>query len=782
MKGQRILTRVLALLLALMSLYLGPIPVARAATITVNTTDDELNTDPAECSLREAITAANTDTAYGGCTAGSGADTITLPAGYYTLTIAGANEEDNATGDLDITDDLTINGDGEGITIIQAGTSSVNGIDRVLDVHSSANPVEINDVRIRCGKAPFMAGEVDGGGIRNRGTLTLNNSTVRDNTAPIGGDGGGIWNRGTLTLNNSTVCYNTADYLGGGIYNFRTLTLNNSTVNGNESEWGSGGGIYNNWGTLTLDNCTVSGNTAERDGGGICVHSETTLTLTHTTIVDNTADNNNDGSGDGGGVYVLADGTANVMNTIIGRNHDRSGEAPDCSGTLTSQGYNLLEWTAGCTIVGDTTGNITGLNPNLGLLAENGGSTRTHRLQTGSPAIEQIPNGTNGCQAGVSADQRGYPRARGAGYGGSLCDIGAYEYDTAPPVVQFSAGTYSLDESGGTATIAVVLNVASGNTITVDYATSDGTAWKWRDYTPTYGTLTFNPGVTSRTFTVTITDDTLDEADETVILTLSNATNATIGGTNPATLTIEDNDALTARFSAATYSVSEDAGTATITVVLNAASGNTITVDYATSDGTATAGSDYTGASGTLTFNPGVTSRTFTVSITDDTLDEPNETVILTLSDATNATIGGTNPATLSIEDNDALTARFSAATYSVSEDAGTATITVVLNAASGNTITVDYATSNGTATAGSDYTAASGTLTFNPGVTSRTFTVSITDDTLDEPNETVILTLSDATNATIGGTNPATLSIEDNDAAEVPPADFFIYLPLVMR
>ncbi len=782
MKGQRILTRVLALLLALMSLYLGPIPVARAATITVNTTDDELNTDPAECSLREAITAANTDTAYGGCTAGSGADTITLPAGYYTLTIAGANEEDNATGDLDITDDLTINGDGEGITIIQAGTSSVNGIDRVLDVHSSANPVEINDVRIRCGKAPFMAGEVDGGGIRNRGTLTLNNSTVRDNTAPIGGDGGGIWNRGTLTLNNSTVCYNTADYLGGGIYNFRTLTLNNSTVNGNESEWGSGGGIYNNWGTLTLDNCTVSGNTAERDGGGICVHSETTLTLTHTTIVDNTADNNNDGSGDGGGVYVLADGTANVMNTIIGRNHDRSGEAPDCSGTLTSQGYNLLEWTAGCTIVGDTTGNITGLNPNLGLLAENGGSTRTHRLQTGSPAIEQIPNGTNGCQAGVSADQRGYPRARGAGYGGSLCDIGAYEYDTAPPVVQFSAGTYSLDESGGTATIAVVLNVASGNTITVDYATSDGTAWKWRDYTPTYGTLTFNPGVTSRTFTVTITDDTLDEADETVILTLSNATNATIGGTNPATLTIEDNDALTARFSAATYSVSEDAGTATITVVLNAASGNTITVDYATSDGTATAGSDYTGASGTLTFNPGVTSRTFTVSITDDTLDEPNETVILTLSDATNATIGGTNPATLSIEDNDALTARFSAATYSVSEDAGTATITVVLNAASGNTITVDYATSDGTATAGSDYTGASGTLTFNPGVTSRTFTVSITDDTLDEPNETVILTLSDATNATIGGTNPATLSIEDNDAAEVPPADFFIYLPLVMR
>jgi len=119
MKRQRILTGVLALglLLPLTSLYLGPIPVAHTATITVNTTDDELN-DDGDCSLREAIQAANTDSAVDGCTAGSGADTITLPAGYYTLTIAGANEEDNATGDLDILDDLTINGDGEGYTVI----------------------------------------------------------------------------------------------------------------------------------------------------------------------------------------------------------------------------------------------------------------------------------------------------------------------------------------------------------------------------------------------------------------------------------------------------------------------------------------------------------------------------------------------------------------------------------------------------------------------------------------------------------------------------------------
>jgi CSLREA domain-containing protein len=653
MKRQRILTGALAvgLLLALTSLYVGPIPVAYAATITVTTEDDEDNTDPAECSLREAITAANTDAAYGGCTAGNGADTITLPAGwyYYTLTIAGTGEENNATGDLDITDDLTINGDREGYTVIQAGTNSTNGIDRVLDVHAGVT-VEINDVRIRYGRTPSVAGERNGGGIRNRGTLTVNNSTVSSNTADSHGGGIRNYDTGTLTLNDSTVGYNSADY-GGGIYDYGgTLTLNNSTVNGNTAD-GYGGGIYNYEGTLTLDNCTVSDNDADQDGGGIRNY-DGTLTLNNSTVAHNTADDDNNGTGDGGGV-ALSGGTADVMNTIIGRNQDWSGGGLDCWGTLTSQGYNLLESTAGCTIVGDLTGNITGSNPDLGLLADNGGATRTHALQDGSPAIEQVPDGTNGCDTGASMDQRGYPRAGGAGYGGSSCDIGAYEYDTAPPFIQFVAGTFSVDEGAANAIIYVDLNAPYGETITVDYATSDGTATAGSDYTAAGGTLTFEPGDISRMFLVPILDDTLDEADETVTLTLSNPT-TTIGGSNPATLAITDNDALpTARFSGATYSVDEGAGTATITVNLSAPSGRLVEVDYATSDGTATAGSDYTAASGTLYFYPGDTSKTFTVPITDDTLDEADETVTLTLSNPTNATIGGTNPATLTIVDND---------------------------------------------------------------------------------------------------------------------------------
>jgi CSLREA domain-containing protein len=411
------------------ALGVQPAPVAHAATIVVNTTDDELNSD-GDCSLREAIHAANIDTAVSGCAAGNGADTITLPAGTYTLTIPGADEENNVTGDLDITSYLTINGDGAGITIIQAGTNSTNGIDRVLDVHAGF-AVEINDVRIRYGRAPDIDDERAGGGIRNSGILTVNTSTVSSNTADW--YGGGIYNSstGTLTLNDSTVAYNNGADYGGGIFveESGTATLNNSTVNNNAAVWGGG---ISGGGTLTMDNCTVSGNDATWGGGGISQWSDSlTLTLTNSTVAYNTANIDEYDWAKGGGIRVPT-ATAVVKNTIIGRNLDRGGYAHDCYGTLTSQGYNLFEWGIGCTIIGDTTGNINGANPNLGLLAQNGGPTRTHALLTGSAAIERIPNGINGCQAGASTDQRGYVRAGGPGSGGSSCDIGAYEYDTVP--------------------------------------------------------------------------------------------------------------------------------------------------------------------------------------------------------------------------------------------------------------------------------------------------------------------------------------------------------------
>jgi hypothetical protein len=220
----------------------------------------------------------------------------------------------------------------------------------------------------------------------------------------------------------------------------------------------------------------------------------------------------------------------------------------------------------------------------------------------------------------------------------------------------------------------------------------------------------------------------------------------------------------TVAFSSATYSVAENAGTASITVNLSGASTQTITVNYATSDGSATAGSDYTAASGTLTFNPGDTSKTFNVTILNDAISEGAETVNLTLSSPGNATLGSPSTAVLTINDGPQPTVAFSSANYSVAENAGTATITVNLSGASAQTITVNYATSNGSATAGSDYTADSGTLTFNPGDTSKTFNVTSLDDAVYEGPETVNLALSSPYNTILGSPNTAVLTINDNE------------------
>src|SRR5262249_17482611 len=155
--------------------------------------------------------------------------------------------------------------------------------------------------------------------------------------------------------------------------------------------------------------------------------------------------------------------------------------------------------------------------------------------------------------------------------------------------------------------------------------------------------------------------------------------------------------------------------------------------DYATSNGTATAGSDYTAASGTLNFAAGETSKTFTVPILDDAAVETPETGNLVLSNPTGgASRGNVAAATLTINSDDVAQSgslQFRAASYSASETQGTATITVTRTGGSDGAVSVNYATSDGTARAGSDYTAATGTLNFAAGETSKTFTIPVLDD-----------------------------------------------------
>ena len=279
-----------------------------------------------------------------------------------------------------------------------------------------------------------------------------------------------------------------------------------------------------------------------------------------------------------------------------------------------------------------------------------------------------------------------------------------------PPSVDFNATSSNGAESASSKALTVDLSAASGRDVTVDYAITGTATGSGTDFTLANGTLTISAGDTSGVITIaSIINDTLDENNETVIVTLSSPGNATLGSDQVHTYTINDNDAPPS-LSINDVSGNETAGNREFTVTLSAASGLAVTVNYATSNGTATAGADYTAISATtLTFSPGQTTKTFNVAVLADSLDEANETVTLTLSSVSSTASISDATGTLTITDDDA-TPSLSINDISHNETAANRTFTVTLSAASGLAVTVNYATSNGTATAGADYTAISAT------------------------------------------------------------------------
>ena len=414
------LTRVLGhrllpvLALALLLSLATPPGTAHAATITVNTTADELNSN-GNCSLREAIHAANTNAAVDACSAGSGGtDIITLPAGTYALTVAGTGEESNVTGDLDILGDVSIKGAGAGISVIDGG-----GIDRVLDVVGS-HVVGLDNLTITGGGT---TAEQPGGGVYNRGALTLQNAQVTGNTASH--NGGGIRSDGTLAIVDSTISDNHSQgSSGGGIFSQSgSITITRSTVSGNIA-WNHGGGIYSATAAMTITTSTFSGNSTQQfDGGGIYRQSAS-LAIDNSTIAYNVA------ATSGGGVYGASG--VRLVNTTIANNTAVSG--PDCSGSPNSMGHNFIRDLGGCSFT-PATGDIIGtLDAGLGPLQDNGGPTFTHALLPGSPAIDAGDN-----TACPSTDQRGAPRPAGL-----ACDIGAYESGSLAPGVIPSLSRWAL--------------------------------------------------------------------------------------------------------------------------------------------------------------------------------------------------------------------------------------------------------------------------------------------------------------------------------------------------
>jgi methionine-rich copper-binding protein CopC/uncharacterized protein YegP (UPF0339 family) len=341
-----------------------------------------------------------------------------------------------------------------------------------------------------------------------------------------------------------------------------------------------------------------------------------------------------------------------------------------------------------------------------------------------------------------------------------------------------------VDEKAGTAGFVVMLGGPTGqsshSTVTVDFATADGTATAGSDYLARSGTLTFAPGDSVKTVVVDITDDALAEGLERFALNLSNANGATIvDGEGLAEIGANDATAVSQpRISVPNLlTVGESDGYVDIVVSLSAPAQNSVTVNYTTANGTAREGIswDYLGISGTLNFTAGETTKVVRVALSEDDGVEDWEYFQFNLSSPTNAAIGQ-GSAMVSIVDDDTVvdTPSVFVRDVVVDEKAGTAGFVVMLGGPTGqsshSTVTVDFATADGTATAGSDYLARSGTLTFAPGDSVKTVVVDITDDALAEGLERFALNLSNANGATIvDGEGLAEIGANDATAVSQP-------------
>ena len=484
------------------------------------------------------------------------------------------------------------------------------------------------------------------------------------------------------------------------------------------------------------------------------------------TITQNTCDPNNrpDSIFTGGGIHNTASlgetnvNTVTLHNCIVAENFKRTDGnrmRVDIFGPVEADSdHNLIGVDTNLTgITNNSNGNQIGTTDNpidahLRPLANNGGPTHTHALLRGSPAI-------NKGNSSASTDQRGIARPQGR-----ASDIGAYEAALLEIVDQ----TITEGDSGTTSAVfTVTLSTALSVAVTVNYETISSSAKNGSDFDATGladsdgaspGILTIPAGQTSGTITVPIVGDTLNEASEVFYVLLSSPTGA-VFSKGRASGTIADNDSTPVALSISDVTINEgNSGTrnANFTLSLNGASGQVVSVDVASADGTATAGADYTALSSrTIKFSPGQTQRTVTVPVLGDVVKEFNETFFVNLNNPVNASLADAQGQG-TITDDDRAPA-LTVADVSIAEgNDGTSilTFTVNLSAASGQSISVNYASSNGSAKSVSDYVAKSGTLSFAPGETSKTIDITINGDTTVETNEVLYLVLSNPLNAVI--------------------------------
>ncbi|MBE9235079.1 hypothetical protein IQ227_03230 [Anabaena aphanizomenioides LEGE 00250] len=323
------------------------------------------------------------------------------------------------------------------------------------------------------------------------------------------------------------------------------------------------------------------------------------------------------------------------------------------------------------------------------------------------------------------------------------------------PTISINDVTVTEGNSGTkTANFAVTLSHPSTQTITVAYQTSNISATAGTDYIAQTGTITFNPGETSKTASIVVNGDIAVEANETFKVTLSTPVNATIADAEGIGTINNDDTAVTVIATDAAAGETLNGTTPNLgvfTLTRQGITNNILTVNLSIT-GTGINGTDYTSIPATATFAANSTTTTVTVTPTDDIIFEGNETATLTVLTGTGYTVGATNSSTITIADNE------TQPTISINDvtltegNSGTKTanFAVTLSHPSTQTITVAYQTSDISATAGTDYIAQTGTITFNPGETSKTASIVVNGDIAVEANDTFKVTLSTPVNATI--------------------------------
>ncbi|MFK7805434.1 MAG: Calx-beta domain-containing protein [Anaerolineae bacterium] len=665
------------------------------------------------------------------------------------------------------------------------------------------------------------AAREDGGGLQNFGTLILDNSVVEGNIAQrfSGGIGISVGSSSVkITISNSSILNNVSQQ-GAGIYNRNAHTLiSNSIISGNVAS-AEGGGIFNNraGALLTITHSTISDNSAVNAGGGLHNNIQADLVILNSTI----SNNSTNGSTDSGaalfnasaskvalqnstisgntGDYALANrGTIGIVHTTIVSNSSGIGfknltatvpsqvvmansvianHAVDCSndetGALLVNTNNLIETDAagaescasGSTLNGD---------PELMPLGDNGSNTFTHLPSDTSPLLNAADTAACDAMIGGSIDQRGLPRPSDS------CDIGSVELIAG---ITVNNVTVTGVNSGSVNAVFTLTRDDTDDAMSVIVNTADGTATAGEDYTPVVSqTVSFAAnGAASKTVSVAILGDNEFEGDETFKLLLSDAVNVAIID-KEGIGTIKENKTIKLTLSAPASVVEQDSGTSDyeFTFTLESATAAPFDLTYTTQDGTAMVGdADYEFRTGTLNFSGDAGSagaESFTVKVSGDTKSEADETFSVLVTAISDPDVGVT-PASLEavIKNDDEPIVSLAAATYSALEDDGSVVVRVELSSQYSETITVDVKTADGTALAGSDYTAVDQTLSFAAGETAKDVTISIADNESGEDDETFTVALSNITGGAPGTVVTATVTIAGD-------GESLIYLPLINR